>query len=141
MGPATTRLTRILSGEMSWPDASQPQDGGAFAACPVRDVIDRLLGKWTILLLLVLRDRPRRFGELSRLVPDISRRMLSQSLRELERDGMVSRHILSARPPAVEYRLTSLGQSAQAPLIALLDWAADAHGPIREARTAFDEIA
>jgi DNA-binding HxlR family transcriptional regulator len=103
MGPATTRLTRILSGEMSWPDASQPQDGGAFAACPVRDVIDRLLGKWTILLLLVLRDRPRRFGEL--------------------------------------YRLTSLGQSAQAPLIALLDWAADAHGPIREARTAFDEIA
>lgn len=106
--------------------------------CPVRDVLDRLLGKWTILLLITLDERPHRFGELGRLVPDISRRMLSQSLRDLERDGLVTRHMLDTRPPGVEYQLTPLGASVLPSLTMLLDWAEMRHGDIHQARLRFD---
>lgn len=137
MGPASTMTLKALAGDLpTWGGMGEPN--GDFSSCPARNVIDRLLGKWTILLLLALNEQPHRFGELARLIPDISRRMLSQSLRDLERDGLISRHVLDVRPPGVEYRLTPLGRSAQEPLIALLEWAAVAHVPIRQAREAFD---
>lgn len=108
------------------------------ALCPVRDVLDQLGDKWTTLILIVLADRPRRFGEVRRMVPDISKRMLTQTLRDLERDGLVTRHVFPTRPPSVEYRLSALGQSVLQPLSALVAWAEASHDGIRAARARYD---
>ena len=78
--------------------------------CPVRDVLDRLGDKWSVLILATLANDPMRFNELTRAVPDISRRMLTETLRHLERDGLVWREVTPATPPAVRY-----GFSADAP--------------------------
>lgn len=79
--------------------------------CPIRDVMDHIGDKWSSLLMVALGTRPHRFGELKRAVPDISQRMLTQTLRDLQRDGLVSRHVFPTQPPSVEYRLTALGES------------------------------
>jgi len=109
--------------------------------CPVRDVLDHIGDKWSSLLMVALGVRPHRFGELKRAVPDISQRMLTQTLRDLQRDGLVSRHVYPTVPPAVEYRLTLLGESMMPPLMGLMQWAADHHPQIRAARMAFTERA
>ena len=106
--------------------------------CPVRDVLDHLGNKWTTLMLIALAAEPRRFSALQRAVPDISKRMLTQTLRDLERDGLVSRHVFPTQPPSVEYRLTPLGQSLLDPVAYLVAWAEHTHGEIKEARARFD---
>ncbi|WP_181708418.1 winged helix-turn-helix transcriptional regulator [Chthonobacter rhizosphaerae] len=116
----------------------RPSAGFDPGQCPVRDVLDRIGDKWSTLLVLTLSDGPLRFGALRRAVPDISQRMLTQTLRDLQRDGLISRHVFPTQPPAVEYRLTPLGRSILAPLSALTRWADDHHGEIRQARAAFD---
>lgn len=93
------------------------------ARCPVRGVLSQLGDKWTTLVVLVLTDRPHRFSELLRAIPDVSKRMLTQSLRDLERDGLVAREVFPTKPPSVEYRLTELGTSLLEPLDALVTWA------------------
>lgn len=114
--------------------------GSAFElhGCPVRGVLDQLGDKWTTLALIALASRPHRFSELLRAVPDISKRMLTQTLRDLERDGLITRHVFPTKPPAVEYRLAPLGQSLLAPLAALVAWADRTQGEIRQARARFD---
>lgn len=107
-------------------------------SCPVRDVMDHIGDKWSSLLLFALAARPHRFGELKRAVPDISQRMLTQSLRDLQRDGLISRHVFATVPPSVEYRMTPLGESLMAPLFGLMAWANTNHERIKEARAAFD---
>jgi DNA-binding HxlR family transcriptional regulator len=106
--------------------------------CPVRDVLDQVGGKWSSLLLMALGVRPHRFGELKRAVPDISQRMLTQSLRDLQRNGLISRHVFATVPPSVEYRLTPLGESLVPPFMVLAAWANTNHDAIRAARMAFD---
>ncbi len=108
------------------------------AGCPVRNVLDRIGDKWTILTLAALAAAPRRFSELHRAMPDISKRMLTQTLRELERDGLATRHVFPTKPPRVEYRLSMLGQSVLEPLAALARWAEGSYSSIREARARFD---
>ena len=108
------------------------------ANCPVRDVIDQVSGKWSSLLMMALGVRPHRFGELKRAVPDISQRMLTQSLRDLQRNGLISRHVFATVPPSVEYRLTPLGESLIPPFMALAGWANANHNAIRAARMAYD---
>jgi DNA-binding HxlR family transcriptional regulator len=108
------------------------------ANCPVRDVMDHISGKWSILMMLELIDGPLRFGALRRRVPDISQRMLTQTLRDLQRDGYVSRTVYPTQPPSVEYQLTELGESFSKPLVALVDWAAKNHDTIKQARVEFD---
>lgn len=93
------------------------------ARCPVRGVLSQLGDKWTTLVVLVLAERPHRFSELLRAIPDVSKRMLTQSLRDLERDGLVAREVFPTTPPSVEYRLTELGASLLDPLDALVTWA------------------
>jgi len=115
--------------------ASGPQD---FTRCPVRDVIDNISGKWSSLLVLILATRTHRFGELRRAVPDISQRMLTQTLRNLQRDGLVSRHVFATLPPSVEYRLTPLGRSFLQPLMSLVRWSTSNHAAIRSARKDFE---
>lgn len=108
--------------------------------CPIRDVLDRMGDKWTLLILIALSVKPRRFSEIHRAVPDISKRMLTQSLRDLEREGMVSRHVFPTKPPSVEYRLASLGLSVLDPLAALVEWAETHHDSIQAARAQFDAV-
>lgn len=107
--------------------------------CPVRDVLDHIGGKWTTLILIVLATREHRFSEIRRAMPDISKRMLTESLRDLERDGLISRHVHPTKPPSVEYRLTPLGESILPPLAALVGWAESRHADIRSARVRFEQ--
>lgn len=93
--------------------------------------------KWSVLLIVVLAERPHRFGELRRAVADISQHMLTQTLREPRQDGLVSRHAHDTTPPTAEYRLTSLGRTLLDPLSALLDWAEEHAATISDACEAF----
>ncbi len=87
--------------------------------CPVRDVIERVGDKWSVLVINRLDGEPRRFGVLARTVEGISRNMLTRTLRLLERDGLVTRTVYPTAPPTVEYALTDLGRSLVPPLNAL----------------------
>ncbi|MPV56785.1 transcriptional regulator [Burkholderia sp. HI2761] len=109
-----------------------------FAHCAVRDVLDRIGDKWSMLMIMELATRSQRFGELRRSLPDISKRMLTQTLRNLERDGLVTRHVFPTKPPSVEYRLAPLGRSLLDPMAALVDWADRSYADIHAARTRFD---
>jgi DNA-binding HxlR family transcriptional regulator len=109
--------------------------------CPVRDVMDNISGKWSLLMMLELTGGPKRFGALRRNVPDISQRMLTQTLRDLQRDGYVHRTVYPTQPPSVEYRLTDLGESFMKPIEALVDWAEKNHERIRRSRAEFDQAA
>jgi DNA-binding HxlR family transcriptional regulator len=112
--------------------------GGNFSNCPVRDVIQGVSGKWSSLLMMALAERPYRFGELRRLVPDISQRMLTQTLHDLQRDGYVHREVFPTKPPSVEYSLTDLGRSMFGALHQLILWAELNHDAVRDARLGFD---
>ena len=105
------------------------------ARCPVRHVLDHIAAKWTTLIILELAAGPTRFNALGRALPDVSRRMLTQSLRDLERDGLISRVVYPTKPPSVEYALTALGQSLLPPLRGLIDWAEISAPEIAAART------
>jgi DNA-binding HxlR family transcriptional regulator len=91
--------------------------------CPVRDVLDEMGDTATLLVLLALGDGPRRFGTLQQGVPGLSQRMLTEALRRLERDGLVSHLERPTTPPGVEYELTDLGRSFVPPVAALVGWA------------------
>jgi len=106
--------------------------------CPVRDVLDQMSGKWATLIILILATGALRFGALRRAVPDISQRMLTQTLRDLQRDGLISRQVFATLPPSVEYRLTPLGRSFLGPLLAIVRWSEQNHEAIRTARAAFE---
>ena len=108
------------------------------AACPIRDVLDRVGDKWSALIVNSLIGGPRRFGVLRREIEDISQRMLTETLRHLQRDGLVSRTVYPTAPPAVEYSLTGLGSSLHTALGTLAQWSAQNHDMIRSARLAFD---
>jgi len=91
--------------------------------CPTRQVLDRIADKWTTLILGILEEGPHRFSELQRGIGGISQKMLTQTLRGLERDGLVQRTIYPEVPPHVEYSLTLLGQTLCAPIAAIQRWA------------------
>ena len=88
--------------------------------------------------MMALAEQPYRFGELRRLVPDISQRMLTQTLHDLQRDGYVQRAVFPTKPPSVEYSLTDLGRSMFEPLNLLIQWAERNHSAVRAARVDFD---
>ena len=107
-------------------------------ACPTREVVDRLADTWTILVVLALADGPRRFGALRREVEGVSPRMLTVTLRRLERDGLVERRSYPTSPPAVEYGLTPLGRSLLGAFGAVRTWSEAHWEEITQARGAFD---
>ncbi len=109
--------------------------------CAIRDVLDRIGDKWSYLIVMTLAQLPHRFGELRRAVEDSSQRMLTETLRSLQRDGLIERTVFPTTPPSVEYRLTERGQSLQVPMRGLIDWA-DAQMPaIQHSRRIFDQAA
>jgi DNA-binding HxlR family transcriptional regulator len=106
--------------------------------CPIREVLDRVGDKWSVLVVVLLGDRGRRFSELHRGIEGISQRMLTLTLRQLERDGLVSRTVHATVPPRVDYALTDLGRTLLEPLGALQAWAEQQRPSIRAARERYD---
>jgi DNA-binding HxlR family transcriptional regulator len=121
-----------------WNAAAQFSGTGT---CPVRDVLDKIGDKWSMLMVMTLASGPKRFNQLHRDIPDISQKMLTQTLRDLQRDGFVARQVFDTKPPSVEYRLTPLGQSLIVPFGYLIEWANKSIPEIVEARVSFDTAA
>jgi DNA-binding HxlR family transcriptional regulator len=106
--------------------------------CPVREVLDRIGDKWSVLVVSLLGSGPRRFSELRRSIEGISQRMLTLTLRGLERDGLVTRTVYPTVPPRVDYELTSLGRTLLVPIMSLSAWADENRRKIQDARARFD---
>jgi DNA-binding HxlR family transcriptional regulator len=104
-------------------------------SCESRQALDRIADKWTCLVVYALLDRPRRHGELRRMIEGISQKMLTQTLRAMEADGLVKRTVIDVVPPHVEYELTQLGHTLSGPLVAICQWAMD-HLPEMQAARA-----
>jgi len=107
-------------------------------ACPVREVLDRVAGKWSILIVVTVAPGPVRFTELERAIEGISRRMLTLTLRNLERDGLLTRTVHPTVPPKVEYELTPIARELYESLLSLTDWAERHRATITAARQAYD---
>src|SRR3954471_9128820 len=105
----------------------------------ISDLLSRIGDKWSVLVVTTLGDGSRRFNELRREIPSVSQRMLTLTLRNLERDGLVTRTVYPEIPPRVEYQLTELGRTLTDPLDTLWNWAALHMGAVTEARTVYDQ--
>ncbi|MBD8554767.1 helix-turn-helix transcriptional regulator [Rhizobium sp. CFBP 8762] len=128
----------IIKGEQVLMIAGVPM---AMDNCPVRDVLNTVSGKWSSLLLLALLDGPLRFSQLRRTVPDISQRMLTQTLKDLQRDGYITRTVYPTQPPSVEYALTQMGHSFLDVFQKLVTWSVQTQNTILAARTDYDKAA
>jgi DNA-binding HxlR family transcriptional regulator len=106
---------------------------------PIGDLLDGFGNRWGYLIFLALAERPMRFGEFRVEIEDISQRALTETLRDLRRDGLVARDILSTTPPGIRYRLTELGESLVGPVKLLEGWAKENMLAILRHRDAFDE--
>ncbi|WP_367120019.1 winged helix-turn-helix transcriptional regulator [Sphingomonas sp.] len=115
-----------------------PLEHNVAGCAKVAPILQRIGDKWSILIVAMLSGGPRRFNELKRAIGGISQRMLTLSLRGLERDGLVTRTVTPTIPPRVDYALTPLGQSLEGPVSAISNWASAHHGAIEEARRRFD---
>lgn len=112
------------------------------SVCPLRELLSRLGDKWSVLLILTLARMPKeraRFSELKRSLPDISQRMLTATLRNLERDGLISREMFAEVPPRVEYQLTDLGISILNPMRDIVNWIEGNWTTIITSRGVFDQ--
>ena len=105
----------------------------------VSEVLGRVGDKWTILVIVVLRDRPRRFNDLQRQVHGISQQMLTRTLRALEKDGLVSRTVHLSKPPQVEYSLTAFGFSLSEAVRPVADWAMQHVSIMHDSRSRFND--
>ena len=105
----------------------------------ISTLLSRIGDKWTVLIVETLAQGPRRFNELRREIPSVSQRMLTLTLRNLERDGLVSRTVTPSIPPRVDYALTELGHSLQKPVCALATWAKAHVEEIHASQARFDE--
>lgn len=110
------------------------------ARCLIRSVLVKFTGKWQILILLALDDEPLRFGQLRREIGDITQRVLTDNLRNLERDGFLSRTVDGGPPVSVSYALTPMGKSLVDTLIPLIDWTRNRFQEVQNARTAYDSL-
>jgi DNA-binding HxlR family transcriptional regulator len=107
-------------------------------ACPIRDVLDRVGDAWSVLVVITLEHGPLRFNALRRQIGDISQRMLTVTLRNLERDGLVDRRVIPSTPPQVEYSLTPLGRSLAGAIAVLAAWADRNQPEVQRARARYD---
>jgi DNA-binding HxlR family transcriptional regulator len=119
---------------MSPKNTDVPHDG----CLAVREVLDRVGDKWSVLIVAVLGGGRKRFSDLRRSVEGISQRMLTLTLKGLERDGLVKRTVYPTIPPRVEYELTATGRTLLAPIESLAEWATANRATIQDARDRFD---
>ena len=116
-----------------------PETGGLLEMCwPVRQILARVGDKWSVLIVMALRNGPRRFNEIKRAIGTISQRMLTLTLKGMERDGLVRRTVIPSKPPRVDYELTELGHSLREPVEQLGLWAIEHEARIAKAQEAFD---
>jgi DNA-binding HxlR family transcriptional regulator len=108
------------------------------ADCPSRVILDQIADKWSMMVLAVLSE-PRRFNAIKRRLSGVTQRVLTQTLRKLERNGMVTRRILDGRVLGVEYSLTPLGQSLQGPFSILFDWTIENIDVIQSCQSSYDK--
>ena len=108
------------------------------AECPSRQLLDRMSDKWVTLVLCALQDEPQRYSQLARTIAGVSQKMLTQTLRSLERDGMLTRSVTATVPVTVTYELTELGRSLLVVFAQLKDWAESHMGAVLEARASYD---
>ncbi len=108
------------------------------ADCPSRLLLDEIADKWSVLILAALDEGPLRFNAIKRRLEGITQKALTQSLRRLERNGIVARRVIAASPVAVEYRVTPLGRTLKQPFQALHAWTVDHLPDVEQARQAFD---
>jgi len=104
----------------------------------MREVLDRVGDKWSVQIIALLGDGPLRFSELRRAIEGISQRMLTLTLRGLERDGLITRTVFAEIPPRVDYELTRLGKTLLEPILQLAEWADEHRTAIQDARARFD---
>ena len=122
------------------PNLPHPPHAHEGADCrAVASVLARVGDKWSVLLIMMLGDGPKRFNELKRMIGGISQRMLTLTLRGLERDGLITRTVFPTIPPRVDYELTDLGRGLAKPVQALGQWAFEHRREIEGARTTFDQ--
>ena len=115
------------------------EDYDAFlAACPSRQVLARISDKWVTLILVALARGPLRYSDLRKIIAGVSQKMLTQTLRALERDGLVSRTVTARVPVRVDYQLTPLGESLMPAVHAVKSWAEEHIGEIEASRAAYD---
>jgi DNA-binding HxlR family transcriptional regulator len=118
--------------------------GNKFVMCDesncaqVREILDRVGDKWSLYIIASLYEGPLRFNEIKREVDGISQRMLTLTLRSLERDGLLTRTVSGSAPLRVEYELTAVGRSLRAPIVELIRWAIDNRGRMEKARANYD---
>lgn len=113
--------------------------GDVFAAnCPTRRLLDRIADKWSVLILMTLAREPMRFSALRRRIEGVSQKMLSQTLRTLERDGLISRSVAPTVPVSVTYAITPLGSDLVAVLGGMIDWAETRMGEVARAQSVYD---
>ena len=108
------------------------------AACPTRKLLERLSDKWVCLVMTALADGPRRYGDLSRIIAGVSQKMLTQTLRSLERDGMITRTVTPSVPVRVDYELTPLGSSLLPVMRSIKAWAEANIEQVEAARAVYD---
>lgn len=132
--PRAARATGTTSAAPA--QAAEPFDPDT---CPIREVLDRVGDKWSVYVIHLLGQGTHRFSELKRNIVGISQRMLTVTLRGLERDGLVERTIYPEVPPRVEYALTPLGQSLLSTVCDLLAWAETHRDEVEAARVVYDE--
>ena len=121
-------------------DVTDSAGGALHGDCSkVSDILSRVGDKWSVLIIMMLSDGAKRFNELRRSIGAISQRMLSLTLRGLERDGLVTRTVFPTVPPRVDYELTPLGHSLRVSVQALGAWAFEHQPSVAAARKAFDE--
>ncbi len=108
------------------------------AQCPSRQVLDRIGDRWSVLVILTLADGSQRYGQIATAIEGVSQKMLTQTLRGLERDGLVTRTVHAEVPPRVDYELTGLGRSLLGAVGALTDWATDHIDDVVAARASYD---
>jgi DNA-binding HxlR family transcriptional regulator len=126
------RAKKLSADQRAWIKA------GYSGTCPVRQLLDRVGDTWTLLVILRLGEQPLRFRQLLKAVEGISQRMLTVTLRALERDGLVSRKVFDTKPPAVEYALTKMGESLLGPITNLTHWAMENDQQIQHARERYE---
>ena len=119
--------------------AAEKEEYDVFLAeCPSRQLLDRISDKWVALVLVALEDGPQRYSQLARAIAGVSQKMLTQTLRTLERDGLLTRTVTATVPVTVTYELTALGRSLQEVMYGLKIWAESHMGAVLEARASYD---
>ena len=130
------------AGTVDLADARSPYEGSCRAhgndGRAIRDILARIGDKWSLLVIATLHEGRLRFGELLGHIPGISQRLLTLTVRQLERDGIVTRTVYPEVPPRVEYELTDLGETLFVPARAIADWAVTHHDEIERARAEYD---